>query len=231
MGCDRFNITGSSRTRLKLFDFAVALPFIVWLSWICGQLGSELIAEAPSLWQKPNWLLGLRTANQSMAIMFFVTQIVLFAIRPAAKQKAEGLMPRFAALFTMGAGFLYYYAPAADLSQFVLSVAVLFGIAGLTLAVFTLWWLGRSFSILPEARKLVTHGPYRIVRHPLYAAEALSTIGITLQLAQPLGILIALAIFLGQFTRMGFEEEVLTRAFPEYAYYERKTFRLIPYVY
>jgi protein-S-isoprenylcysteine O-methyltransferase Ste14 len=221
----------SNRSWSKLIDFAAALPFIGWLSWICGQIAVELIVEIESFFQHPQWPLGLRIINQSMAVVFFIAQIVFFAVRPAAKQKSRGLMPRFAAIFTMCAGLLYYYAPATNLNPFVQSLAVLFGVAGLSLAIFALLWLGRSFSILPEARKLVTRGPYSVVRHPLYAAEALSTIGITLQLTQPIGILIAAAIFLGQFARMGFEEEVLARSFPEYADYQKKTFRVIPYIY
>jgi protein-S-isoprenylcysteine O-methyltransferase Ste14 len=216
---------------LKLFDFAAALPLIAWLSWNCGQLAFALFAETALFFHQPQWPLGLRIVNQSMAIAFFVIQIVLFAVRPVAVQKSHGIVPRFAAIFTVCAGLLYFYAPVADTNALVQGLAALFGIAGLSLAIYALWWLGRSFSILPEARKLVTHGPYRFVRHPLYVAEALSTLGITLQLAQPLGILIAVAIFLGQFARMGFEEEVLAQSFPEYAEYRKKTFRLIPYIY
>jgi len=217
--------------RLKLFDFAAALPLIAWFSWNCGLLLLALIAETRDFLHHLQWPLGLRIVNQSMAITFFVVQIALFALRPAARLKSQGLVPRVAAIFTVAASLLYFYAPVARPDDFVQVLAAIFGICGLSLAIYSLRWLGRSFSILPEARTLVTGGPYRIVRHPLYVAEALSTLGITLQLRQPLGILIAAAIFLGQFARMGFEEEVLERSFPEYAQYRKRTFRLIPYVY
>jgi len=166
-----------------------------------------------------------------MAIVFFVVQIVLFALRPVATQKSQGFTPRFAAIFTLAAGLLYFYAPVASPNDLVQGVAAAFGIAGISLSLYALRWLGRSFSILPEARRLVTDGPYRYVRHPLYVAEALSTLGVTLQLQQPLGALLAISIYLGQFARMGYEEEVLERAFPEYADYRKRTFRLIPYIY
>ena len=216
---------------VKLFDFAAAMPLIIWLTWNCGQLSVALFVEGREFLRQPHWPVGLAILNQSMAIAFFVAQIVLFAIRPVARQKSQGIVPRFAATFTMSASLLYFYAPVADLSGPVQVLAALFGITGMSLAIYALRWLGRSFSILPEARSLVTDGPYRIVRHPLYVAEAFSTVGITLQLRQPLGLLIAAAIFLGQFARMGFEEEVLERSFPEYAQYKKTTYRIIPFVY
>jgi len=224
-------ISTSNQTWLKVFDFVAALPVIVWLTWNCGFLSLALFFEARQFLAQAQWPLGLKILNQTMAIAFFVLQIVLFALRPIAKQKSQGLVPRFAAIFTIGAGLLYFYAPVASPNDLVQGVAALFGIAGLALALYALRWLGRSFSILPEARRLVTNGPYRFVRHPLYVAEALSTLGVTLQLRQPLGALLALSTYLGQFARMGFEEEVLERAFPEHADYRRRTFRLSRYIY
>jgi protein-S-isoprenylcysteine O-methyltransferase Ste14 len=53
-------------------------------------------------------------------------------------------------------------------------------LGGNALAVLVLVQLGRSFSIMAEARRLVTSGVYRWVRHPLYLAEELAVIGIVL---------------------------------------------------
>jgi len=225
------SVSTSDKAWLKAFDFVAALPVIVWLTWNCGLLSLALFLEARQFFHQAQWALGLKILNQTMAIAFFVLQIVLFALRPVAKQKSQGFIPRFAAIFTMGAGLLYFYAPVASPNDLVQGVAALFGITGLSLALYALRWLGRSFSILPEARRLVTDGPYRYVRHPLYVAEAFSTLGVTLQLQQQLGALLAISIYLGQFARMGYEEEVLERAFPEYADYRKRTFRLIPYIY
>jgi len=47
-------------------------------------------------------------------------------------------------------------------------------VVAFTLAVYGLLYLSRSLSIIPEVRRLVTGGPYRVVRHPLYAAEILA---------------------------------------------------------
>lgn len=47
--------------------------------------------------------------------------------------------------------------------------------------------LSRSFSVVPEARAVVTRGPYRWVRHPVYAGQLLSQAGLWLFLAVPHG--------------------------------------------
>ena len=41
-------------------------------------------------------------------------------------------------------------------------------VAGTLLAFWSAWYLGTNFSLLPQARTLVTTGPYRYVRHPIY---------------------------------------------------------------
>jgi protein-S-isoprenylcysteine O-methyltransferase Ste14 len=88
--------------------------------------------------------------------------------------------------------------------------------------------LGRCFSVLPEARGLVTSGPYRFVRHPVYLGEIGAAAGLVL--ASPTGRnLVAGAVFVAaQGIRMRLEEAALTDEFPEYAAYAARTPRLIP---
>ncbi len=94
-----------------------------------------------------------------------------------------------------------------------------------------LFWLGRSFSLLPEARRLVTNGPYRRIRHPLYLAGLVGSLGVMLQYRQPWALLVVLATLALQILRMNYEEQVLSRAFPEYETYATRSWRLIPGVF
>ncbi|MGB6176194.1 MAG: isoprenylcysteine carboxylmethyltransferase family protein, partial [Methylocella sp.] len=88
--------------------------------------------------------------------------------------------------------------------------------------------LGRSFSLIPQARTLVTNGPYAIVRHPLYLVEEAAVAGVLLQYAWFAALPFLVLHVTVQIRRMQLEEKVLRKAFPEYAAYARHTPRLIP---
>ena len=101
-------------------------------------------------------------------------------------------------------------------------------LVGLTYTVWALGYLRRSFSILPEARRLVTGGPYALSRHPLYLGEGLAAIALNLPTVSWPGA-ITLAFFLvAQYLRIRAEERVLERQFPEYADYRRRVPRYLP---
>ena len=94
--------------------------------------------------------------------------------------------------------------------------------------VYPLIALSRSFSMMPQARKLVTGGPYAYVRHPLYLAEEAAVAAILLQYAWFAALSFLAAHGAVQVRRMQLEESVLRNAFPEYAAYAKRTPRLIP---
>jgi protein-S-isoprenylcysteine O-methyltransferase Ste14 len=91
--------------------------------------------------------------------------------------------------------------------------------------------LRRSFSVLPEARRLVTSGPYSLIRHPVYLSEEITLFGVMLQFVQPWAFLVFAIQLCFQFARIPFEERVLADAYPEYAEYSSRTARLLPGIY
>lgn len=86
----------------------------------------------------------------------------------------------------------------------------------------------KSFAIMAEARVLVTTGPYRWVRHPMYAAHFLIFLCVLLQRFAPVTLALYMVFFAGQFIRARIEEQKLTRTFPEYAEYRLKTGMFLP---
>jgi protein-S-isoprenylcysteine O-methyltransferase Ste14 len=89
-------------------------------------------------------------------------------------------------------------------------------------------FLGRSFGVLPEARALVTGGPYRLVRHPVYLGEIGACTGLALAAPSPANTAALVGLIVAQAVRMRLEEGALTAAFPQYAEYAASTPRLLP---
>ena len=95
-------------------------------------------------------------------------------------------------------------------------------LAGAVLCLWPLWYLRRSFSLEPEARALVTSGPYRLARHPIYSVYLLINAGILLRhLTVPFAIVLAVWVGL-LLVRVRYEEGVLASAFPDYPEYQRR---------
>lgn len=104
-------------------------------------------------------------------------------------------------------------------------------IVGLLTSVYCLAWLGRSFAIMATARKLVTGGPYSIVRNPLYACEMLTISGIVIANFSLLAVLFGLATLLLLCVRAIYEERILAATFPEYAEYAKHVPRIFPRIF
>jgi protein-S-isoprenylcysteine O-methyltransferase Ste14 len=65
--------------------------------------------------------------------------------------------------------------------------------------------LGRCFGILPEARGLVTRGPYRFVRHPVYLGELGAVLGFVISAPTYWNIGVLVAFYVAQAVRMRLE--------------------------
>jgi protein-S-isoprenylcysteine O-methyltransferase Ste14 len=173
--------------------------------------------------------LDLATRLASIAFIVLVVGVTVLRLKPI--RNAEGFEPRFSALAGTFLSIALVALPLADIGT-ELSVAALILVAtGWVLSAYVLLWLGRAFSIMAQARRLVTTGPYAIVRHPLYLCEEIAVIGIALTHLSFTAVLIVTAQWLFQLRRMTNEERVLGAAFPEYAAYAAGTPKIIPGVF
>jgi protein-S-isoprenylcysteine O-methyltransferase Ste14 len=82
----------------------------------------------------------------------------------------------------------------------------------------------------PQAR-LVDHGPYRFVRHPIYAAIVLAGLGWALARASGVALLLDLVLLIFFDLKRRREEAWLVERVAGYAAYMRRTAALIPGVY
>ncbi len=178
-----------------------------------------------------SWRFLADVVSRFSTICFLGLMTVLFLIRLEPIDKARRLLPRVMAI--AGTFFLALLTlfPRANLSVAQTVIASLISLVGTGLSIIALAHLGRSFSVMAEARRLVTTGPYRIVRHPLYLSEALASVGVLLQFLSFYTALIFVGQLLIQLQRMKNEEAILEKAFPEYQAYKTRTARVIPKLY
>lgn len=110
---------------------------------------------------------------------------------------------------------------------------------GIQVAAFTLMlWARITFGMRsfhyaanPTEGGLVTTGPYRIVRHPIYAAILLFLwTGIATNFS-PVSAALGLVATAMLFLRMIFEESLVRQRYPEYDDYARRTKRVVPYLF
>jgi protein-S-isoprenylcysteine O-methyltransferase Ste14 len=146
----------------------------------------------------------------------------------------------FYRLVGMGIIPIFYYSLTSRIDTFRLPFAAWVrwlgaGIffAGDLLFVWSHRALGSNWSPIMEIRRghtLVTEGPYRFVRHPMYAAIILIGTGVSLLAANwVVSLSYMLPVIFMYLTRVSDEEKMMIEQFgDEYRDYMRKTGRLVP---
>jgi protein-S-isoprenylcysteine O-methyltransferase Ste14 len=121
--------------------------------------------------------------------------------------------------------------PAHDL--FRLAGWVLAGI-GIVLLVWSAVNLGRSLTPFPRPLpdgELVTSGAYRLVRHPIYSAVIIGTLGLSLATENWLRLALTGVLFLFFDMKARREERWLQEQYPGYEAYKAHVKRFIPWIY
>jgi protein-S-isoprenylcysteine O-methyltransferase Ste14 len=169
--------------------------------------------------------------QEIVTIVFLALVVALFAIRRRSISGEHAtFVPGLVALVGTFLLNVVAYLPVEDTTStealFASSAVVTLG------TLWTIWslaFLGRCFGLFPEARGLVTRGPYRWVRHPVYVGEITSAVGLLLAKPHVLIVLIFAVFVALQYWRTVYEEQALSAAFSEeYATYAKRVSRLIP---
>jgi len=83
----------------------------------------------------------------------------------------------------------------------------------------------------PTKGGLVTTGPYRFIRHPIYTAGCLFTWASIFSHLSLKALALGLLMILGALGRMLCEERLVAQKYPAYRDYARLTKRMIPYIF
>jgi protein-S-isoprenylcysteine O-methyltransferase Ste14 len=174
-------------------------------------------------------LSALELGHAVLSFIFVALLVVLFAIRRPSIGHRPSLTARAIALGATFITFFIPFQPRTIDNWWLLTISDVLMVIGITFSIYALATLGRSFGIAPEARQLVTSGPYRWVRNPAYLAEFVTATAMALPLLSPLTVVIFAAFVTLQLRRIALEEQVLWDTFPEYDEYRRRTPALVPW--
>jgi protein-S-isoprenylcysteine O-methyltransferase Ste14 len=126
-------------------------------------------------------------------------------------------------------GWRAWVSPAAAAGQVVALLAAS--------ALLALWALSANrpgnFNIRPTPRpegSLITSGPYRWIRHPMYTAVLLAAAAAAWKTFEAADALLWLALLGVLLAKAAIEERALMRRFPQYQAYRMRTTRLVPWL-
>ncbi len=102
---------------------------------------------------------------------------------------------------------------------------------GVVVAVLGLLFLGRSFGLVAAHRGIKTSGPYRVVRHPVYAGYLLAHLGYLLENPSLRNAALLVVVWSCQLLRIHQEERFLASDPAYLAYRARVRWRLLPFLY
>lgn len=131
-------------------------------------------------------------------------------------------------------GSLFYYAISGPLLCDTIS-GILVEFAGIFLAIHAIYIVKiRNVNIAPIVKhgsELVTTGPYKYIRHPMYLAQIIAIIPLLIEYFTyfRFGVLIILIMTL--LLKIRYEEKQLLIHFPEYADYKKVSWKMLPYIY
>ena len=199
----------SARYLHRLIQLGVIAILIVFLIHRIGQYKDFLV--------KPLW---------AVESLIFVAFLVSYAIRMDPLERSRGfreiVVPMIGGVLPF-ALLLTPPSPRMAGNAYGLHAVLYWMTAASSFTLWGLWTLRRSFSITVEARALVTGGPYRWVRHPIYLGEMLTAGGV-LAWRFSLQSLVFFMIFVEvQMLRARWEEDKLLKTFPGYKDYAARS--------
>ena len=196
-----------------------------------------------SIWTLVNAAMAVGVFRRNRAVAFFLLPTfaheavvaMCFLLRKPLLRQAKGWVPRVSAYVATLITPLFYLTCSHWFPRWIkssslplLGIGMTLWVVGAYLGIWCVFHLRSAFSIEPQARALVTNGPYRIARHPVYASYLLQYSGIALAHLTPAAVAVFFLWLAVVTVRISYEESVLTAAFRQYPAYRSRVGRFAP---
>lgn len=165
------------------------------------------------------WRLSTRHEYRSAALFWLETAVPMMILaayltRSAPVRPARGFDAIVLPFVAAGLPFAFLVPPFTAWGRAHLDLFVLLLIPPTALMVVSYLTLNRSYSLMAEARSLVTHGPYAYLRHPIYTAQLACAAVVVAFCFSWLSVGVYLVFAWIQYRRARAEEAALAEAFP-----------------
>ena len=226
MPAGRQSLPGGRELALDLAErLAVLLLFALFVQRMLPRLTSLVLIETA----QPELIWRAADVN-AQALLLVIGEGLAVALILLRRRSATQSQHPLDWLLSFGAvsAPLLLTRPAAAGTLVPAALATALMLAGLLLQITGKLALWRSFGLLPADRGIRTRGPYRVLRHPIYAGYTLTHIGFLLGFPSLPNALLYGALLAVEVARLLREEAMLKRD-PDYrAYAARVRYRLLP---
>ena len=131
--------------------------------------------------------------------------------------------------------YAWLFGTFAPHTEAILNAALLLTVLGCGFAIWARVTLGANWSgrvTVKEGHELVTRGPYRIARHPIYTGILLALVGTALAVGEWRGIVAIVVIAMAFVLKISQEERMMMQTFPAaYPEYRQRVKALVPGVF
>ena len=175
------------------------------------------------------WLAASKNLDAALLVISESLGVFLILTRRFTKTLSKRPLDWVLSLIAVNAPLLVVPAAASTFMPSQIPTALMF--AGMIVQISAKTALWRSYGLIPANRGVKTRGPYRFVRHPMYAGYTLTHVGFLLGFPSLQNFLLYLMTFLIEIARLMREERILNKdtLYREYATCVR--YRLLPGVF
>ncbi len=190
------------------------------------------------------------TLTFAVVMLSWLAFVVVFALflrrKPPSAPDSKRARTSIVGIALQGVSYLVVWTwrrpPFAPILSFTRIVEITAALLTMALAIGSVWFvsaavrtLGKQWSITArvlEGHKLVTEGPYGIVRNPIYTGMFGMLLATGLAISHWIGLVAAIAVFaIGTAIRVHSEEKLLREAFgAEFDAYTRRVPAVVPYL-
>src|SRR5271167_3778019 len=195
--------------RRALGDCVLAVSFLLAMLPAGREISFTLAGAANVVWV---------TGAAIMAVMSFARfapRSATVNLRTIAASGAMLILPRFMRPTNLSTGALA-------------TAGLVFELFGVVLTQVARVYMGRSFGVLPANRGIVSKGPFRWVRHPIYFGWLVLSIGYAMSYANSRNILLIVVTLPFMVWRIDQEEAHLSADAGYRSYMDRVRYRLLP---